>query len=369
MDSLHRIHDRLSRRAERRVRTAALCSALATLTLTGCGLSPAGDTSPAPNLDLNGSWAMQFEPLDDYCQPSGVYEVRMIRLSRSGSETTIWLDLDGDDSFGENVSVQASIQGDTLRVNQEITWQDQEIRIRADLRYVVWGYLTGTWSEGPPGCGIEVGAAAMRMQNPPQLDVSGIWHLTETVQYATEELEYLTGMVSERTWYVSQNWEGATAGLLQIVDESGRHFLGLVNNDQVLLGRSFDVAGYQAFYTYTNLIVSPTWLEGSVLGEVEAGGGSDIAWGFEGWREAFPSNLVIDGDLVPGESASGTGFALSLTSADASLQVSLAAGEELSLDLAPGPWRIAAPGARSVPVVLEPGSAARLPLSALVERD
>jgi hypothetical protein len=369
MDSHHRIHDRVSRRALSGARRSLLLGASLALGLCGCGLSPAGGSAPAPNLDLNGNWAMQFEPLDEFCQPTGTHEIRMIRLNHSGSGATIWLDLDGDDSFGENVSVQASIQGDTLHVDQDITWQENEIRIRAELRYVVWGYMTGTWSEGPPGCGIQVGAAAMRMQNPPLLDVSGIWYLTETVQYATGDLDYLTGMVSERTWTVSQNWEGATAGLLQIVDEEGRHFLGLVNNDQVLLGRSFDVAGYPAYYTYTNLIVSPTWLEGSVLGEIEVSGGCEIAWGFEGWREAFPSNLIIDGDLGPMDSLAGGDFEVSLTGAEVSLQIALGPGEELSLDLAAGRWWIEVPGAGTLPVVLQPGRSARLPLSTLLARD
>ncbi|MDP6538969.1 MAG: hypothetical protein QF903_08560 [Planctomycetota bacterium] len=368
MDSIHRIHDLPFGVPDRGARRATLPTIVLTLALAGCGLSPAGDTSPDPDLDLNGNWAMQFEPLDEYCQPTGVSEVRMIRLSRSGSGARIWLDLDGDDSFGENVFVQATIQGDTLHVNQNITWQETQVRIRADLRYVVWGYMTGTWSEGPQGCGIEVGAAAMRMQNPPLIDVSGIWHLTETVQYATGELEYLTGMVSERTWYVSQHWEGATAGLLQIVDDTGRGFLGLVNNDQVLLGRSFDVDGYPAVYTYTNLIVSPTWLEGNVLGEAQVSGGSDLAWGLEGWREAFPSNLIIDDDLEPDEGPGGS-FALSMSSTDDVLQVSVARGERLDVELPAGPWRIDAPGAAPLPLVLRPGGTLRLPLSSLIGRE
>ena len=90
--------------------------------------------------------------------------------------------------------------------------------------------------------------------------------------------------------------DGLWRGLLEITDSAGQKFLGTVNNNQVILVRSWTSGEIDYRYHFTNLIFQDGWMSGDAFGSGVIEGSQEIGWDLSGWQEeAGTSGLMFDG--------------------------------------------------------------------------
>ncbi|MEO2095519.1 MAG: hypothetical protein ABGY71_15905, partial [bacterium] len=257
--------------------------------LSGCSLSgPAAPTVPSTppgELALEGQWVFQLEGPSEEGAIHSSYREFFVNFSETSSGTQMFLDLDGDLAFAEATALAVSGSESRLAVGGSYEYAGISTTVNADLDDVIWGYVAGTWTEEVNGVTTEYHAVAVRVANPPQFDIQGLWSMSLFVEWTSAELSWLTGSQSNPLWNIVQVSSGPTRGLLRVTDELGRHFIGVVNDSQVTLARRHDDDLGLVTYTFPTLNPQGGYISGQLQATlVNAQGEHKLGWALEGQR-------------------------------------------------------------------------------------
>jgi len=329
--------------------TLSVSIALVALVLGSCpapGSDP-GPTSNAPvDAEFAGQWLLQLEPSSTSGGSTGAYEELFLSFFESGKGTQVFLDLDGDQSFGEGVSVSGAEKQGILQIESDYSFQGEQVEIEAALEYLVWGYVAGTWIREADGEKTEYHVVGLRVANPPKHDLAGSWSMHLEVSWTSDELAWLTGSQEQQTWNIEQQYEGPQRGLLRITDQDGQRFIGMANDTQVTLARRYDSSLGALTYTFPTVYPEGDYMSGQLQARLETPEGAhELGWTFEGYRggEAATnstSSLIVVDDRDPqlGLAEATQVVQLRGPSGDRLVSVGGEAGETTLVLLTPGRW-------------------------------
>jgi len=196
------------------------------------------------------------------------------------------------------------------------------------------------------------------------------------VSWTSDELSWLTGSQEEHTWTIEQEHDGPLRGLLRITDQDGLHFIGMVNDTQVTLGRSYDSNLGALTYTFPTIYPEGDYMSGQLQASlVNPDGEHELGWTFEGYRTAgaatnSTSSLIVVDDRDPqlGQAEDSQVLQLRGPSGDLLVSVGGAAGDTSLVLLPPGRWfasLLGAEGAASIDFESRAGEPRVLALSEL----
>ena len=293
---------------------------------------------------------MLYEPLESSC---GNLETRLEtwRFLQDGPvEVAMYPDLNENGLFDDDVVFTGHIDGVFLDLTGSYVDVDPEVEsyFQANIEFITWGCLMGTVIQKfPDGCEETAKVTVSLLANPPSIDLNGVWNVTHLIKHGTGLLELSIGASFDEEWTIYQHMDGLWEGLLEITTSEGEEFLGTVNNNQVILARSWSSGGIDYRYHFTNLIFEDGVMFGNAFGRGVIDGIQEIGWDLSGWKEeAGSSGLVFDGgggdlcadvklcaDSVPIELYGEQGEQLLLS-------CPRGGGLEIRVPLAAGLWRV-----------------------------
>ncbi|MEY2745236.1 MAG: hypothetical protein RL112_278 [Planctomycetota bacterium] len=321
---------------------AGLLAALCTACDTSKDFAPigGGDSSAAP---VAGSWIVGLREIEPGCGAGlvgGPGGELVLNIVQDGSDATVYVDADGDGDFSELVQLQATVGATRVRASGSWTQGDQVVGLELDLRYIVWGSMSGVadLSHAPadpqPGaaaCESRHAATVIKIGNPPQFDLGGAWTTTQRVAFASGPLQALTGSTEALEWSIAQSADPARRGVFKVDSSDGRGYLGVVNDSQVIVGGSFELNGFPASVTYSTLNYHPneSKLAGQLLADYGPEGEYSIGWDVVALRAEEPALLVV--------ASAGGGRFLVLGADGRRVELALAPGETARVELPEGP--------------------------------
>jgi len=299
-----------------------------------------GESSAAP---VAGSWIVGLRDLEVGCPAAslgGPGGELVLNIMQEGSNATVYVDADGDGDFSELVQLPATVGATRLRASGSWTQGDQVVGLELDLRYIVWGSMTGTAAvthspanpqPGTAACESLHAATVIKIGNPPQFNLGGAWSTTQRVAFANGPLQALTGSAEELEWTIAQSDDPARRGVFKIGSSDGRGYLGVVNDSQVITGGSFEVNGFPAHITYStlNYHANESKLAGQLLADYGPSGEYAIGWDVVALRANEPAFLIASSDLG--------GRYLVLGADGRRVELALAPGETARIELPEGP--------------------------------
>jgi hypothetical protein len=249
--------------------------------------------------EYTGTWVVLYEPLESSC---GDLEPRLEtwRFLQDGPvEVAMYPDINENGLFDDDVVFTGQQDGMFLGLMGHYvdTEPDIESYFQANIEFITWGCLMGTVTQKlPNGCEETAKVTVARIANPPSIDINGVWHITHAITHGTGLLELSVGASFEEEWTIYQHMDGLWRGLLEITDSAGQKFLGTVNNNQVILVRSWISGEIDYRYHFTNLIFQDGWMSGDAFGSGVIEGSQEIGWDLSGWQEEVgTSGLMFDG--------------------------------------------------------------------------
>jgi len=294
--------------------------------------------------EYTGTWVVQYLPVQS---SFGDYERRLETwrfLEEGPIEVRMYPDTNENGLFDDELVFIGQQDGVNLNLNGG--WECEGVEtgcyFQADLEFITWGCVMGTVEQQrPDGC-LEIAEVLVaRISNPPSMDVSGVWNISHEITYGTGLLELSIGATFDEQWEIYQHPEGLWRGLLEITDSEGRQFLGSVNNNQVILVRSWSTGDVDYKYNFTNLLFDGDWMEGDAFGTGVIEGSQEIAWDIVGSRVGGGSEgLLIRGG---GGEVSGDSGLIEL-SGERGQRIVVACPYDAKgatrVRLSPGPWRV-----------------------------
>jgi hypothetical protein len=317
------------------------------LLAAGCAIGESGSDplSHGPiTPEYTGTWVVLYEPLESSC---GDLEQRLEtwRFLEDGPvEVAMYPDINENGLFDDEVVFTGQQEGMFLALMGNYVDTDPDIvsYFQANLEFITWGCLMGTVTQKfPDGCEETSKVTVARIANPPSIDINGVWNITHEVTHGTGLLELSVGAIFEEEWTIYQHLDGLWRGLLEITDSAGQRFLGTVNNNQVILVRSWSSGGIDYRYHFTNLIFEDGAMFGDAFGAGFIDGMQEIGWDLSGWQEEVEfSGLIFDGG---GGAPDAEPIVINLIGECGDhlrVRCPRGAGLKLRVPLAPGRWRV-----------------------------
>ena len=320
------------------------------------GESGSGPLNHAPiDPEYTGTWVVQYLPSESSCGDLGRRLETWRFLEDGPVEVRMYPDTNENGLFDDELLFTGQQDGVNLSLTGSYDCEGSETGcyFQADLEFITWGCLMGTVTQlKPDGCEETADVLVALIANPPSIDVSGVWQVNHVITWGTGLLELSIGAEFDEEWDIYQHTEGMWEGILEITDSEGRQFLGTVNNNQVILARSWSTGGVEYRYRYTNLLFDGALMEGDVFGTGFIEGPQEIAWDLVGSREeAGSSGLVFGGG---GGEATGEAGCVELTDEHGQRIVvacPYGGGAQTHVPLEPGRWQVRHVGdARSLDV-------------------
>ena len=330
------------------------------------GESGSGPLNHAPiDPEYTGTWVVQYLPSESSCGDLGRRLETWRFLEDGPVEVRMYPDTNENGLFDDELLFTGQQDGVNLSLTGSYDCEGSETGcyFQADLEFITWGCLMGTVTQlKPDGCEETADVLVALIANPPSIDVSGVWQVNHSITWGTGLLELSIGAEFDEEWEIYQHTEGMWEGILEITDSEGRQFLGTVNNNQVILVRSWSTGDVEYRYQYTNLLFDGDWMEGDAFGTGFIEGPQEIAWDLVGSREeAGSAGLVFGGG--GGEATGEAGYVELIDEHGQRIVVTCpyGGGALTHVPLEPGRWRVRHAGdVRSLDV--ERGRWERLPL-------
>ena len=235
---------------------------------------------------MTGNWVLHARCRGSVPPGTQPCRTQFLTFSDGGQGVKAYLDLDGDGTFAEAVSVATTSASGGVRLKGDYSWEGTSYALDVLVWEFSWGHAAGDaiYRVGS-GPNQPETVTMVKITNPPLHDLNGVWDIDQTLDWATGGLSYLAGMTESGVYQITQEMSGPMHGFFEAIRSDGECFTGIVNDTQITLARRYEDYGWLWTYTYTNLNADGDWFGGTHLGQAELGAlQEDVVWSMVAYR-------------------------------------------------------------------------------------